>query len=120
MRLGRLKQHWDRLGHLDPWWAALTHPDKRGGGWDVDEFFRAGTEEVAALLERATSLGLTVPRRAALDFGCGAGRVTQALADVFERADGVDISPSMLSAAARYNRRPERCFYHLNVAPDLP
>jgi len=119
VRLAALRRHWDRLGRRDPFWAVLTDPSKRRGGWDPEEFFREGAEEIAAALHRAEALGLEVSRRRALDFGCGVGRITQALANHFERCDGVDISGSMLRAAARYNRHPDCCTYHLNVAPDL-
>ena len=119
MRLGALKRHWNRLGRRDPFWAVLTHRDKQHGGWDAEQFFGAGAEEIADVLRRATRLGVAVSRRRALDFGCGVGRITQALAHEFERCDGVDISTSMLHAARRHNRHPGRCVYHLNVAPDL-
>jgi len=119
MRLRALRRHWDRLAQQDPLWAVLTDPGKRDGGWDVDQFFRAGTEELSAVLQRAARLGIVVSRRRALDFGCGVGRVTQAMAGSFERCDGVDISASMLQLARRHNRDPARCSYHLNVADDL-
>src|SRR5262245_46241457 len=119
MRLRALRRHWDRLGRQDPLWAVLTDPEKRHGGWDVDQFFRAGADELSAILEHAAQLGLDVPRRRALDFGCGVGRVTRAMAGAFERSDGVDISASMLRIARRHNRDPSRCVYHLNVARDL-
>ena len=119
MRLRALRRHWDRLAQQDPLWAVLTDPGKRDGGWDVDQFFRAGTEELSAVLQRAARLGIAVSRRRALDFGCGVGRVTQAMAGSFERCDGVDISASMLQLARRHNRDPARCSYHLNVADDL-
>jgi SAM-dependent methyltransferase len=119
MRLSVLRRHWERLGRRDPYWAVLTDPDKRGGGWDVTEFFRSGQEEIDAALHRATDMGLPVARRRALDFGCGAGRLTQALAERFERCDGVDISESMLAIARQHNRHPDRCAYHLNVSSDL-
>jgi SAM-dependent methyltransferase len=119
VRLGALKRHWERLGRQDPFWAALTHHDKAGRRWDADAFFRSGIEELGAALERAERLGITVSRDRALDFGSGAGRLTQAMARQFVRSDGVDISASMLAAAARHNRFPDRCFYHLNAAPDL-
>ncbi|PYQ77205.1 MAG: hypothetical protein DMG01_15610 [Acidobacteria bacterium] len=119
MRLRALKRHWDRLARQDPLWAVLTDPGKRDGGWDVDQFFRAGTEELSAVLQRAARLGVVVSRRRALDFGCGVGRVTQAMAGSFDRCDGVDISASMLRLARRHNRDPARCSYHLNVADDL-
>jgi ubiquinone/menaquinone biosynthesis C-methylase UbiE len=119
VRLARLKRHWDRLGRRDPFWAVLTDPSKHHGGWRRGEFFRSGTDEIAAVLRRAKELGLPLPHHRALDFGCGVGRVTQALADHFERCDGVDISPSMLKAARLHNRHPGRCIYHQNTAPDL-
>jgi SAM-dependent methyltransferase len=119
VELGALRRHWYRLGRRDPFWAVLTHPAKKRGGWDLDEFFRDGVDEVAAVLHRAARLNLDVSRRRALDFGCGVGRITQALATHFDRCDGVDISRPMLRAAARYNRHPGRCAYHLNAAPDL-
>jgi SAM-dependent methyltransferase len=119
VHLTALKRHWERFGRRDPLWAALTHRDKTGGGWDTAAFFHNGVEELTAVLERAERLGIVVSPRRALDFGCGAGRITQAMARRFERSDGVDISSSMLAVAARHNASPGRCVYHLNVAPDL-
>ena len=40
-------------------------------------------------------------RRAALDYGCGVGRLTLPLAERCEHVYGVDVSPSMLREAAR-------------------
>ena len=119
MRLDALRSHWERLGRRDPYWAVLTTPHKAGGQWNPDEFFQSGVAEVERVLRRADALGLGVSRRRALDFGCGVGRITQALAAEFERTDGVDIAASMLEAAARQNRHGSRCVYHLNTAPDL-
>jgi ubiquinone/menaquinone biosynthesis C-methylase UbiE len=58
-------------------------------------------------------------RRRVLDFGCGVGRLTQALAGYFDQAYGVDIAASMIDQARRYNRHGERCNYVLNQAPHL-
>lgn len=120
MRFGALKRHWGRLGGRDPYWAVLTDPDKRGGKWDVAEFFESGEAEIDAVLAQADRSG-TAPaaRRRALDFGCGVGRLTQAMAAHFTRCDGVDISKPMLRIAREHNRFPDRCVYHLNAAPDL-
>src|SRR6187431_1600952 len=114
MRLASLKRHWERLGRDDPFWAVLTDPAKRDGAWDLEQFYRSGVDELAAVLQHAGALGINVSRERALDFGCGAGRMTQAMAAAFERADGVDISRSMLETARRHNRFASRCVYHLN------
>jgi SAM-dependent methyltransferase len=119
MRLGALRRHWERLARRDPYWAVLTAADKRGGRWNVDEFFASGVEEIDAVLQRARERGLDPPRGRALDFGCGAGRLTQALAARFERCDGVDVSDAMVRLARSHNQFGERCTYHLNTAPNL-
>jgi hypothetical protein len=48
MRFPALRRHWERLGRRDPYWAVLTDPDKRGGGWNIDDFFRSGVDEIDA------------------------------------------------------------------------
>jgi len=54
-----------------------------------------------------------------LDFGCGVGRLSQALATDFDEVDGVDISESMIQAANGYNKQGGRVRYHLNVSKGL-
>lgn len=108
MKLNELQDHWDRFGQVDPLWAILTDPSKKNGRWDLAEFFQTGVEEIQTNLRHAMTLH-PVPRRRALDFGCGVGRLTQALGEVFEQADGVDIAPSMVALANQYNRHGDRC-----------
>lgn len=113
-----LQQAWDAFGEKDPLWAVLTRPGRRGGRWDPEEFFATGREEIRGVLALADALGLPAQRADALDFGCGAGRLSQALADHFTTVVGVDIAPSMLAAATSHNTRPN-CRFVLNERPDL-
>jgi ubiquinone/menaquinone biosynthesis C-methylase UbiE len=119
MGLKRLKRTWDALGRKDPLWAVLSLPEKRGRRWEVDEFFAWGRDEIDGVLRYARALGIELGYGRALDFGCGVGRLTQALADHFQRVDGVDIAPSMLGLADKYNRHGDRCRYRLNQSDDL-
>jgi SAM-dependent methyltransferase len=119
MRLSRLQRHWDEFGRRDPYWAILTDPAKKDNKWDLEEFFRTGEREVAEVLAWVASLGVAVPQSRAFDFGCGAGRISQALALHFDRVIGVDIAPSMLALANQHNERGDRCRYVLNEDPDL-
>ena len=119
MQLNWLTLHWERLARRDPYFAVLTDVNKRFGRHDVAAFYQTGVEEIAAILQRADERGIPVPRRRALDFGCGVGRLTLALADTFDRCDGVDISAAMLAVARKHCRHPDRCVFHRNVAEDL-
>jgi SAM-dependent methyltransferase len=119
MRLGALRRHWERLARRDPYWAVLTAADKRGGRWELEEFFASGVAEIDAVLQRAADRHVGPRRGRALDFGCGAGRLTQALAARFERCDGVDVAEAMVQLARQQNRLGARCAYHVNAAPDL-
>lgn len=100
-------------------WAILTHADKAGGGWTAEEFFENGRKEIARAMARTERLGLPARRGHALDFGCGIGRLSQALGEYFERVTGVDISPTMLELAREHNRHGDRCQYVLNAEPSL-
>jgi len=73
---------------------------------------------VARDLEQVRRCDPKVRLRRALDFGCGAGRLTQALARHVERVTGVDISERMV-ALARQHCSDERVCFVQNVRPDL-
>jgi SAM-dependent methyltransferase len=119
MKLSKVRQYWDRQAHAGPMWAILTDPAKAGGRWDADEFFATGVREVGAFMEQATAWGKPIARRSALDFGCGIGRLTQALAEYFDKVHGVDISPKMIDLANAHNRKGARVEYLCNPAGDL-
>jgi SAM-dependent methyltransferase len=119
MDLTDLRKNWQALGKKDPLWAILTHEEKKGRRWNVAEFFATGQREIAEVLAYLDELGMLNGRRRALDFGCGVGRLAQALAGHFERVDGVDIADSMIRQARRFNRCGERVVYHQNSAGDL-
>jgi SAM-dependent methyltransferase len=119
MKVLRQRRDWDDMSDLDPLWAILSHEDKRAGGWAEDEFMALGRTEIARLMERAAALGHPRARRAALDFGCGAGRLTRALAEHFERSVGVDISERMVAHARRLNAGVPGCEFVASSAPDL-
>ncbi len=119
MSLDRHQQDWERLAEVDPLWAVLTAPDRKGGRWDVDEFFATGEAEVAHMISVAETLGWPARRERALDFGCGVGRLTRALATRFAGAVGVDISAGMVERARRLNEAVPACEFRVNAASDL-
>lgn len=119
MDIDKLQHHWNRLGATDPMWAILTDPGKRNRRWDRAEFFATGRDLIAEVLRDVAALNVSFQGGRALDFGCGAGRLTQALAQHFDTAVGVDIAPSLIRQANEYNLVPDRCRYVLNSRDDL-
>lgn len=119
MSFEQLKSDWNALGADDPLWAVLTDASRRGGRWNPDEFFATGVADVELLRARAAEIGVPIVGGRALDFGCGVGRLSQALAPHLAQVDGVDIAPSMIELARRFDRSGGRCRFHVNPDPDL-
>ncbi len=119
MELTQLQQNWETLAQQDPMWAIVSRPDKKGRQWDPEAFFQLGQTEIKHLLGDIEVAQFPLNRGTALDFGCGLGRLTQALCPHFEKAYGVDISPTMIAGANHYNRFGTACSYVLNHLPDL-
>lgn len=114
MEIVDLHRHWEQFAREDPLWAILTVPGRKGRRWDPASFFATGVSEIRGAIEQLRALGIHAPRARALDFGCGVGRLSQALAEHFDRVDGVDISETMIHEANRFNRHGDRCRYHHN------
>jgi trans-aconitate methyltransferase len=99
----RQARDWDDLATVDPLWAVLSVEAKRHGGWEPDEFFATGEADVEQILATGARIGRPKRHERALDFGCGVGRLTRALAQRFDEAVGVDVSERMLEQGRRLN-----------------
>ncbi|MEA3189275.1 MAG: hypothetical protein QOD99_3105, partial [Chthoniobacter sp.] len=117
--LRRLQSVWENHAKEDPLWAILTGPDKVGRKWNLTEFLQTGVYEIDSLFETLVLHEIEFDFAAALDFGCGVGRLSQALSRKFQRVSGVDISPTMIETAERLNQYKDNCRYFLNARRDL-
>src|ERR1700735_591011 len=120
MSLETLKNNWESLAERDALYAILTDNRRAGGKWNVPEFMATGEAEMETVMDHLAGIGY-IPNHAgkALDFGCGVGRVTQALAPRFTSCVGVDISQQMIDKAKSLNRYAH-CRYVANSAEQLP
>lgn len=110
---------WETLAKEDPLWAILSHPEKLGRKWTPEEFFREGETEISALMATLDGFGYPFYRGLALDFGCGVGRLSQALAAYCQGVVGIDISENMLELARSFNRFGSRVEYIHNTTNSL-
>ncbi len=97
------RSEWEQLAELDPLWSVLSEPGRKGGRWKLDAFLATGEDEVTRALRRVAEFGLPERWERALDFGCGVGRITRALASRFDEAVGLDASQTMVGHARRIN-----------------
>lgn len=119
MSLKNVQKAYEKIGSDDPLWAILTDDKKRGNKWDPEEFFETGRNEINAAIAYLDSIDVKINYGNAFDFGCGVGRLTQALCNHFDKATGVDISSSMIDGAIRYNKFDKNCTYITNTEPNL-
>lgn len=120
MGLEEVRKVYEKLGRDDPMYAVLTDDRYRGNRWDPEAFFESGRKEIDGLLEYVDGIqGRALHRGDALDFGCGVGRLSQALARDFERVVGVDISHTMIEKALEFDRAAGRVRYIVNTTADL-
>lgn len=119
MNLERHRQEWDHLAGLDPLWAILSYRRRKFGRWDPDAFLATGDEQGQRLLERAKVLGHPQRWDAALDLGCGVGRLAPALSDAFGAYYGIDISQTMVTQARELHHSRANCTFLVDLDEGL-
>jgi SAM-dependent methyltransferase len=96
--------HWPLYGDSDFWSSGLA---------EIEKPFYADGQDLARILRHTVErCGLSLDgHRVCLELGCGVGRVTVWLAELFERIVAVDISPLRL----QLNKRALQFFRRTNV-----
>jgi SAM-dependent methyltransferase len=93
---------WRELGQSQPYWGVLSHPDFRTENITperVEAFYASGKPFIAEIVQHLEAVTGARPSGRALDFGCGVGRLAEAMADYAGEVVGLDISPGMLELA---------------------
>lgn len=87
-----MRKRWEVFAREDPLFYVVTRPERR----NPETLLAAGAGLVDKVLKW---VGDDLPRRRALDLGCGLGRTAVHLARHFEVVDAVDISAGMIERA---------------------
>ncbi|WP_320671695.1 class I SAM-dependent methyltransferase [Patulibacter defluvii] len=110
----RIQRFWEARAREDPLRYSVP-----GGAPPADEdaFLAAGAATLAAAGELVgwPQDGL----RLAVDVGCGAGRLTGALAEAADAVVAIDLAPTMVEAARRRHRDRQNVSWHGGHAGDL-
>ena len=117
-QLRKMREDWDQRARENArYYVATTRKD-----WDDEEFFASGERNVAE--EILTDLlnvcqGKAPREMRVLEIGCGAGRVTRALARLFGEVHGVDVSGEMIRQAKLALQDCPNAFVYQNNGKDL-
>lgn len=125
----RVQEVWHALGEVKPHWSVVTadqfRPDNIAAS--LDHFYATGETNIATVLRTLERNEVDWQRlKRCMDFGCGVGRLTAALARRFEHVHGVDVSASHLEIAreALEKRAPGKVTLHhlerIDAVEDLP
>lgn len=124
-QLEKMREDWDRRAKENARYYVATGNEH----WTDEEFFASGQRTVAEeILTDMTNIcqGKAPSEMRVLEIGCGAGRVTRALAQTFGEVHAVDVSGEMARQARRaVGEFPKAFIYQnngtdLSVIPDLP
>jgi SAM-dependent methyltransferase len=124
-QLQKMRADWDQRAREN----ARHYVDTANSDWKDEEFFASGEKTVAE--EILTDLGNICQGKSpggmrTLEIGCGAGRVTRALARFFGEVHAVDVSGEMVRLAKQALAEHPNAFVYQNngkdlaVVPDIP
>jgi SAM-dependent methyltransferase len=111
---------WQKGGRDDPFFGVAAWPGRQRGGsnpWTAQEFYALGQSTWVDFRRRWVAYGVDFGR--VVDIGCGAGRLTKAMAADFERVIGVDVADGMLDVA-RANISESNVEFRLGDGITLP
>lgn len=108
---------WEKWGSQNPYLGVLGVETSDVLEDNVKErFFETGREHIDGVMATLTRVFGGLERtEAALDFGCGVGRLLPPLAERFATVHAIDISPSMLDLARNNTTGFDNIQFHRNL-----
>ena len=105
--LAHVQQSWQKLGQEEPHWSVLSAEQFKRANLEQhrERFYQSGRENVHCLLKtlrRNACFPDGLADKTALEYGCGVGRITHALASHFKQVYAYDISAPHLALAKEF------------------
>lgn len=116
--LKKMQEDWDARARINARYFVNT----ARADWTDEDFFRSGEQTVAEeILTDMINIcqGKDPKEMRVLEIGCGAGRVTRALAKLFGEVHGVDVSGEMVALAREALKDFPNAFVYQNNGMDL-
>jgi SAM-dependent methyltransferase len=114
----RMRADWDARARTEGTYFIATAREE----WTPERFFASGEDTVQRfILTDMTNIcrGMDPKQMRVLEIGCGAGRITKALAAIFGEVHAVDISPEMIKLARENLAGVSNVHLYANSGADL-
>jgi SAM-dependent methyltransferase len=114
----KMRSDWDARARTEGTYFIATAREE----WTDERFFASGEDNVKQyILNDLTNIcrGMDPKQMRVLEIGCGAGRVTKALASVFGEVHAVDVSPEMIRQARENLAATPNVHFYANSGTDL-
>lgn len=99
--IAKVKAAWTHLGEVSPHHSVITddryRPENLNGS--IEQFWSSGRAEAERVVRMIQAHGVSPQGKVCVEYGCGVGRVTWALAKSFGRVVAYDISANHLKLA---------------------
>jgi SAM-dependent methyltransferase len=116
--LQRMQSDWDGRARLN----ARYYTNSANVDWDEEEYYKSGEQTVFQYIQSDMDnvcQGKDPQKMRVLEIGCGAGRMTKALARIFGEVHAVDISGEMIRLARNTLSDTPNAFFYQNNGADL-
>jgi 2-polyprenyl-3-methyl-5-hydroxy-6-metoxy-1,4-benzoquinol methylase len=104
----RVRGQWQKLGDTEPHWSVITQDNFKAANFaqHEEQFYETGHHQAAMIRDLMHRSGREInPASTILELGCGTGRVTHALADMFAKVIAVDVSAGHLRLCEQMMRQ---------------
>jgi SAM-dependent methyltransferase len=111
---------WTAISAREPHFGVLTNERYLAANLTaeaVEDFYSTGTGDVAVIVEELRRRWPDFSPTAAIDFGCGVGRLSLAMLAHAAEVVGVDVAPAML---LRATERAKKVGAHLTFTDQIP
>jgi len=114
----KMRADWDGRARENAFYYIASSKDD----WDPADFYASGEQSVEEIIRPDMDeicRGRSPAKMRVLEIGCGAGRMTRALAGIFGEVHGVDVSGEMVSQGRELLADIPNAHLHRNSGADL-